>query len=134
MAKDQDRDRYRLWQHEVKPPKKSEQTVIAKVSADAAAVTPMPAALMSTGGRAAHRAGVTHESGLARLVDNGHVASIENVFDEGDGEGAAAPSMFAAVTSGSRAGRRRSPRLVALKVGRGTSASRLAAHVARMKE
>ena len=37
MAKD--RDRYRLWQHEVKPPKKSEQTVIAKVSANAAAVT-----------------------------------------------------------------------------------------------
>ena len=79
MAKN--RDEYRLWQHEVKPPKQSERTVIAKVSGDAAATTRMPAALMSAGGRAAHRAGVTHESGLARLVDNGHVASIENVFD-----------------------------------------------------
>jgi subtilisin family serine protease len=91
----------------------------------------MPAALMSAGGRAAHRAGVTHDSGLARLLDNGHVASIENVFDEG--EGAGAPSMFA-VSSGGRTARRQSPRLVALKVGKGTSASRLAAHVARMKE
>jgi hypothetical protein len=131
MAKN--RDEYRLWQHEVKPPKKSERTVIAKVSGDAAATTRMPAALMSAGGRAAHRAGVTHDSGLARLLDNGHVASIENVFDEGEGEGAGPPSMFAAVSSG-RTARRQSPRLVALKVGKGTSASQLAAHVARMKD
>ena len=132
MAKN--RDEYRLWQHEVKPPKKSERTVIVKVSGDAAATTRMPAALMSAGGRAAYRAGVTHDSGLARLLDNGHVASIENVFDEGAGEGAGAPSMFAAVSSGGRTARRRPPRLVALKVGKGTSASQLAAHVARMKE
>ena len=124
---------YRLWQHEVKPPKKSERTVIAKVSGDAAAA-PMPAAVMSAGGRAAHRAGVTHDSGLARLLDNGHVASIENVFDEGDGEGPGAPPMFAAVSSGGRTARRRSPRLVALKVGKGESAAQLAAHVARMNE
>ena len=128
------RDKYRLWQHEVKPPKKSEQTVIAKVSADAAATTPMPAAMMSAGGRAAHRAGVTHESGLARLMDNGHVASIQNVFDEGTGDVDRAPSMFAAVSSTDRGARRGSPRLVELKVGKGTSASRLAAHVASMKE
>ena len=132
MAKD--RDRYRLWQHEVKPPKKSERTVIAKVSADAAATTPMAAAMMSTGGRAAHRAGVTHESGLARLIDNGHVASIQNVFDEGTGDVDRAPSMFAAVSSTDRGARRRSPRLVELKVSKGTSASQLAAHVARLKE
>ena len=124
---------YRLWQHEVKPPKKSERTVIAKVSGDAAAA-PMPAAVMSAGGRAAHRAGVTHDSGLARLLDNGHVASIENVFDEGDGEGPGAPPMFAAVSSGGRTARRRSPCLVALTVGKGESAAQLAAHVARMNE
>jgi len=132
MAKD--RDRYHLWQHEVKPPKKSERTVIAKVSADAAATSPMAAAMMSTGGRAAHRAGVTHESGLARLIDNGHVASIQNVFDEGTGDVDRAPSMFAAVSSTDRGARRRSPRLVELKVSKGTSASQLAAHVARLKE
>jgi subtilisin family serine protease len=59
---------------------------------------------------------VTPESGLARLVDNGHVARITNVFEEGRAAGA------------------RSPRLVELKVTRGTSAAQLAAHVARMKE
>jgi hypothetical protein len=30
MAKDS--DKYRLWQHDLEPPKKSERTVIAKVS------------------------------------------------------------------------------------------------------
>jgi subtilisin family serine protease len=132
MAKDA--DKYRLWQHEVKPPKKSERTVIAKVSADAAAPARMPAAMMSTGGRAAHRAGVTHASGLARLVDNGHVASIENVFDEGAGEDPRALSMFASVSGSRRTAQRRSPRLVELKVSKGTNASQLAAHVARMKD
>jgi phage-related protein len=132
MAKE--RDRYHLWQHEVKPPKRSERTVIAKVSADAAATTAMPAAMMSTGGRAAHRAGVTHESSLARLIDNGHVASIQNVFDEATGDVDRAPSTFAAVSSTDRGTRRRSPRLVELKVSKGTSASQLASHVARMKD
>src|SRR5262245_20357479 len=94
----------------------------------------MPAAIMSAGGRAAHRAGVTPQSGLARLVDNGHVASIENVFDEDTGDVDRAPSMFASVSSSERGARRRSPRLVELKVSKGTNASRLAAHVARMKE
>ena len=42
--------------------------------------------------------------------------------------------MFAAVSSADRGARRRSPRLVELKVSTGTSASQLAAHVARMRE
>ena len=78
-----DTGRYRLWQHEVKPPKKPDRTVIAKVSADAAAPARTPASSLSAGGRAARAAGVAPDSGLARLIDNGHVSSIKNVFDEG---------------------------------------------------
>jgi subtilisin family serine protease len=132
MAKEQ--DKYRLWQHEVVPPKKSERTVIAKVNPDAAAPTQTIAAPASAGGRAARAAGVTLDSGLARLVDNGHVASITNVFDEGPEGGTRAPSMFAAGRAGRRTAGARSPRLVELKVSRGTSAAQLAAHVARMKD
>lgn len=132
MAKDS--EKYRLWQHDVKPPKKSEQTVIAKVSPGAAAPTRTPASSMSAGGRAARAAGVTPDSGLARLLDNGHVTSIRNVFDEGDGGGTRALSMFAASGGSRRAAKARAPRLVELKVSKGTSAAQLAAHVARMKD
>src|SRR5262245_4421066 len=94
----------------------------------------MPAAIMSAGGRAAPRAGVTHQSGLARLVDNGHVASIENVFAEDTGDVDRASSMFASVSSSDRGPRRRSPRPVELKASKSTNASQLAAQVARLKE
>jgi subtilisin family serine protease len=132
MAKDS--ERYRLWEHDPKPPKKSEQTVIAKVTPGAAAPTRAPASAMSAGGRAARAAGVTSDSGLARLLDNGHVASISNVFDEGDGGGGRGLAMFAAAGGGRRVARARAPRLVELKVTRGTSPAQLAAHVARLKE
>ena len=132
MAKDP--EKYRLCQHDVKPPKKSERTVIAKVNPDATAATRTLASSLSAGGRAARAAGVTPDSGLARLLDGGHVASIKNVFDVGlvDG-GSRALSMFVATGRG-RTARARSPRLVELKVSRGTSPSTLAAHVARMKD
>jgi subtilisin family serine protease len=124
---------YRLWEHQVKPPKKSEQTVIAKVSPAAAAPTRTPAS-MSAGGRAARAAGVAPDSGLARLVDNGHVARITNVFAEGPGGGTRALSMFTAAGGRSRTAKVRAPRLVELEVSKGTSPSQLAAHVARMKD
>jgi subtilisin family serine protease len=113
----------------VKPPKRPDRTVIAKVSADAAAPARTPASL-SAGGRAVRAAGVAPDSGLARLVDNGHVSSIKNVFDEGPEE-ARTLSMFAAGGAG-RGPKSRSPRLVELKVTKGTTPAQLAAHVARM--
>ena len=129
-------ERYRLWEHDVEPPKKSEQVVIAKVNADAGGPTRLSASSMSAGGRAARAAGVTPDSALARLLDNGHVASITNVFDEGPGAGTRSLSMFAAAGAGGRTAmaRARAPRLVELKVSKGTSAAKLAAHVARMKD
>lgn len=132
MAKDS--EKYRLWEHEVKPPRKSERTVIAKVTPAAAAPARTPALAMSAGGRAAHAAGVPPDSGLARLLDNGHVKSISNVFDEGDGGVTRALSMFAAAAGGRRAAMARAPRLVELTVSSGTSPAQLAAHVARMKD
>jgi subtilisin family serine protease len=123
---------YRLWQHDSKPPKKSEQTVIAKVTADA--TRPLRAvASMSAGARAAHAAGVTPDSALARLLDNAHVASIKNVFDEGDDGASRSFSMFAA-RGGGRFAKAQPPRLVELKVSKGTSPSQLASHVARMND
>ncbi len=71
---------------------------------------------------------------LARLLDNGHIASIKNVFGEGPGGGGRALSMFAAAGGAGRTANARSPRLVELKVSKGTSPSQLAAHVARMKD
>ena len=103
MAKDP--EKYRVWQHEVEPPKKSERTVIAKMNPAAA-----PA-----------RTAAWPMAPLARLVDTGHVASIKNVFDDPAG-------------GGRQIARARGPRLVELKVSKGTNASQLAAHVARMKE
>src|SRR6185503_2303593 len=132
MAKDS--RKYRLWEHEVKPPKKSEQTVIAKVTPGPAAPARMLASAMSAGGRAAHAAGVTPDSGLARLLDDGHVASISNVFDEGDGGPTRSLSMFAAAGGSGRAAKARAPRLVELEVSKGASAAQLAAHVSRMKD
>ena len=121
MATDRE---YRLWRHDVKPPKKSERTVIAKMTPDAAAPTRALAAA----------ARVTTESRLARLMDNGHIVSVTNVFDEGPGAGTRELSMFAAVGRSTRAAKGRSAQLVELEVARGTSASQLAAHVARMKD
>ena len=125
-------DRYRLWQHEVKPPNKSERTVIAKVT-PRHAPTRTTAAAMTAGGRAAQSVGVSAESGLATLLDNGHVSSITNVFDEGP-DGGGGRAMFASGMGGLRAGSARAPRLVELKPRRGLSAAQLAAHVARMKD
>jgi subtilisin family serine protease len=128
------REHYRLWQHEVRRPAKSSGTVIAKIAGDAAAPPGRaPASAMTAGGRAARSAGITEESGLARLFDNGHVTSITNVFDEPVDGGGRSFAMFAA-GGGRRASRARSPRLVELKVKKGTSAAALAAHVSRMQE
>lgn len=131
MAKDS--EKYRLWQHDVEPPKKSERTVIAKVNPDAAAPARTLASSLSVGGRAARAAGVPPDSGLARLLDNAHIASIRNVFDEGPGGGSRGLSMFAAGGS-HRTVTARSPRLVELEVSKGTSPAQLAAHVARLKD
>ncbi len=49
--------------------------------------------------------GIAPDSGLSRLIDNGHVSSIKNVFDEGPEE-ARTLSMFAAGGAG------RGPRVV----------------------
>ncbi len=125
-------EQYRLWQHHVTAPKKSQQTVIAKVS-PGAAPTRAPSS-MSAGDRAARAAGVTPDSTLARLLDNGHIASIKNVFSEGPGGGGRELSVFTAAGEAGRAANARSPRLVELTVSKGTSASQLAAHVARMKD
>lgn len=67
MAKDP--EKYRLWQHEVEPPKTSARTVIAKVTPAATPIRAVAASL-SAGGRAARAAGVTPDSGIARLLDN----------------------------------------------------------------
>ena len=129
MAKDP--EKYRLWQHEVEPPRKSERTVIAKVTPAATASARKVSTALSAGGRAASAAGVTPDSGLARLLDNAHVTSIKNVFDEDPIGGG---RSFAAAAGSRRPARARSPRLVEIKVARGTSPAQLAAHVARMKD
>src|SRR5215217_4593377 len=94
MARDS--ENYRLWEHDVEPPKKSEQTVIVKVTPDTAPPVRMPASSTSAAGRVAHAAGVTPDSGLARLLDNGRISSIENIFAENPGGETRAPSMFLA--------------------------------------
>lgn len=132
MAKDP--EKYRLWQHEVEPPKKSERTVIAKVKPAPAAGARALTASLSAGGRAARAAGVGGNSGLARLLDNAHVTSISNVFDEDPPGAARSFSTFAAAATGRRPASARAPRLVEIKVARGTSPAQLAAHVARMQE
>lgn len=138
MAKDTGkprRENYRLWEHEVEPPAKAQRTVIAKIAGDAAASPGRaPAAKMSAGGRAARSAGVTEESGLARLYDNGHVTAITNVFDDPEEGEARSFAMFAAGVRAARASRTRSPRLVEVKVKKGASPAQLAAHMSRMKE
>jgi subtilisin family serine protease len=88
---------------------------------------------MTAGGRAAQAVGVSAESDLAKLLDNGHVSSITNVFDEGPG-GGGGRAMFMTGAAGRRASSARAPRLVELKPRRGSSAAALAAHVARMKD
>jgi len=125
-------NRYRLWQHDVKPPKKSDQTVIAKVRPAAAPAKPARMA-MSAGARTAQTVGLSAESNLASLVDNGHVSSITNVFDEGPG-GGGGRAMFVSGVGDRRASSARAPRLVELKPAKGESAARLAAHLARMKD
>lgn len=125
-------DKYRLWQHEVKPPKKSDQTVIAKVR-PSSAPTRSTRAAMTAGGRAAQSVGVSADSGLANLLDNGQVSSITNVFDEGPG-GGGGRAMFVAGAGGRLASSARAPRLVELTPKKGASAAQLAAHVARMKD
>lgn len=127
-------DRYRLWQHDVRLPKKSERTVIVKVSDGEAGVTRAPASVLSAGGRAVRAAGVTPDSGLARLVDNGHVASITNVFADGSARAGRAPSMFTSLGGiARRTATARAPQLVELTLGKGTNPSRLAAHLRGMK-
>lgn len=126
--------KYRLWQHEVEPPKKPDRTVIVKVRPESASPTRAPASTMSAGGRAARAAGVQPESGIARLFDNAHVTSITNVFDEGPTDASRSLSMFASGVGARRATAARSPRLVELKVRKGASAASLAAHLERMKD
>lgn len=124
---------YRLWQHDVKPPKKADRIVVAKVTAPA----PVPLrafAALSRGGRAAHAAGVTPDSELAGLLDNGRVTSIRNVFEEDEDAHLRALSMFASAGSGGRRADGRAPRLVELSVSKGVGAAQLAAHVARMHD
>lgn len=133
MAKDS--DKYRLWQHDPQPPKKSERTVIAKVRPEASAPTRAPASTLSASGRAARAAGVAPDSGLARLLENGYAASITPVFDDAPGRGDRSPSTLSGAAGGGRRGlRARSARLVEIKVSRGTTPSQLAAHVARLKD
>jgi subtilisin family serine protease len=117
MAKE--REKYRLWEHEAKPPKQPERTVIVKVNPGASGTSRTPAA------RSTRAAGMPPESPLARLVDNGYVATIRPVFADRLPEAGA--RRASAVTA-------RTPRLVALKVSKGTSPAQLAAHVAQMKE
>jgi subtilisin family serine protease len=114
----------------VEAPKKSERSIIAKVTPAEPSRTISSA--LSAGGRAARAAGITPESGLARLLDNAHVTSIKNIFDE-DSIGTASRS-FAAAAGGRRPARTRSAQLVEIKVSSGTSPAQLAAHVARMKD
>lgn len=87
---------------------------------------------MTAGGRVAQSVGVSARSGLANLLDNGHVSSITNVFDEGPGGGGGA--MFLAGVGGRRASSARAPRLVELKPRKGTSAAQLASHLGRMHD
>ena len=131
-----DTDSYRLWQHDVQPPKKSERTVIAKVRAQAPGPTRAPAGTLSGSARAVRSAGVPTDSALVRLLENGHASHIKNVFDEGPaGRGGRSLSML----GGSAAGPGRGPRaarpaqLVEIGVSRGTSPAQLAAQVERMK-
>ena len=121
-----------MWQHEVKPPKAPERTVIAKVrpASGTARATKVAA---TAGGRAAQSVGVSADSGLANLLDNGHVTSITNVFDDGP-RGGGGRAMFVAGVGESRPSSARAPRLVELKPKKGSSAARLAAQVARMKD
>lgn len=130
----EDPDKYHLWQHDPKPPKKSEQTVIAKVRPSAAAPTRAPSSLSGVS-RAAMAVGITSDSGLARLLENGHAESITNVFADAPGRGPRALSMFGgAADRGGRGPRRRSARLVEIKVRKGSSAAQLAAHVDKMND
>lgn len=133
MAKEP--QRYRLWQQHVDTPRKPD-VVIAKVHAGTGAASRAPASSLSSGGRAARAAGVTPDSALARLLDNGHISSITNVFDEGPGGGPRSPSMFDSAGGVGRTARARShaPRLIELRASKDTSAAQLAAHVARMKD
>jgi subtilisin family serine protease len=133
MAKDS--DKYRLWQHDPVPPKKAERTVIAKVRPAASAPSRVPASSLSGSARAVRSAGVAPESQLTRLLENGRVASITPVFDEGPGRRSLALSTASGAARSARgASAVRSARLVEIKVSRGTSPSELAAHVARMKD
>jgi subtilisin family serine protease len=132
MAKDS--EKYRLWQHDVEPPQKSERIVIAKMTPAAAAPTRRTLSSLSAGGRAASAAGMTPDSGLARLLDNAHVTSVKDVFDDDPIGSARSFSRFAASAGGRRPARARSSRLVEIRVASGTSPAQLAAHVARMKD
>jgi subtilisin family serine protease len=132
MAKDT--GSYRLWQHDTRPPKKSERTIIAKVRADAAGPTRAPAGALSGSARAVRSAGVSTDSALVRLLENGHASRITNVFDDGPTRGARSLSMLGGTAGGARRGLRARPsQLIEIGVGRGTSAAQLAAHVERMK-
>ena len=133
MAKDL--DKYRLWQHDPKPPRKSEQTVIARVRTQAAPPRSAPSS-PSASGRAARAAGVSSDSALSRLLENGHVVSITPVFDDEPRErSGASPAARGGARGEGRGGAASTPGwLVEITVRRGTSPSQLAAHVARMPD
>ena len=130
MAKEP--DKYRLWQHEVEPPKKSERTVIAKVNPDAAAPTRTRAA-SAAGVPRVRQASHRTLAWLAWLTTGMSPASRTSSTRAPRAE-CARPRCSRRAEQDAEPTGARSPRLVELKVSRGTSAAQLAAHVARMKD
>jgi subtilisin family serine protease len=144
MAKDT--DSYRLWKHDTKPPKKSDRTIIAKVT-PTAPVRGAAAATLSGSGRAAKAVGVAPDSGLTRLLENARISNMRPVLDVGVGGrgGDRKLSMFSGSAEAGRRGFRRDDsrdsergaapgRLVEITVARGATPAQVAAHMARMPD
>jgi subtilisin family serine protease len=126
---------YKLWQHDPAAPKKAERIVIAKVRPEATAPRRASASALSASARAVRSAGVSPDSPLTRLLENGRVASITPVFDVGSGDGRQPASMLSGAARAGRSARRtESARLIEIRVSRDTSPTQLAAHLARMND
>ncbi|MEO8576432.1 MAG: S8 family serine peptidase [Gemmatimonadales bacterium] len=90
---------------------------------------------MSASGRSVRAVGLEPDSAMARLLENGRVASITPVFGDASRSGFRSLSTLGGASAAGRAARRTaSAPLVEIKVARGTSASALAAHLARMED
>jgi subtilisin family serine protease len=124
---------YRLWHHDVKPPSAPERTVIVKIAPRAAPAARTPASQRSAVARAALSVGVAPDSGLASLLENGHIVSMTNVFEEADRDGRSAGARSALAAVARRPEQDRSARLVEVKIRAGASPAQLAAHVRRME-